>query len=97
MVRDTEAAVETIKKNIHVEPEIGIILGSGLGKLVDEFDDLVSIGFADIPNFPVPAVEGHKGEVVAVVLMGLGLSFLATIYPAWRAARIDPAEALRYE
>ena len=37
------------------------------------------------------------GEVVAVVCMGLGLSFLATLYPAWRASRIDPAEALRYE
>ncbi|MBM3951054.1 MAG: lipoprotein-releasing ABC transporter permease subunit [Rhodospirillales bacterium] len=36
-------------------------------------------------------------EVTAVVLMGLGLSFLATIYPSWRAATIDPAEALRYE
>ncbi len=36
-------------------------------------------------------------EVVAVVCMGLGLSFLATLYPAWRASRIDPAEALRYE
>jgi len=31
------------------------------------------------------------------VLMGLGLSFLATLYPAWRASKIDPAEALRYE
>ncbi|MBF0248340.1 MAG: lipoprotein-releasing ABC transporter permease subunit [Alphaproteobacteria bacterium] len=36
-------------------------------------------------------------EVASTVLMGLGLSFLATIYPAWRAARLDPAEALRYE
>ena len=41
--------------------------------------------------------EVDPGEVVSVLLMGLGLSFLATIYPAWRAARIDPAEALRYE
>jgi len=44
----------------------------------------------------LPAVV-NPGEVTAVVLMGLGLSFLATLYPAWRAARLDPAEALRYE
>jgi len=36
-------------------------------------------------------------EVTAIVLMALGLSILATLYPSWRAARTDPAEALRYE
>jgi len=38
-----------------------------------------------------------SGEVAAVVIMALALSFLATIYPSWRAARLDPVEALRYE
>jgi lipoprotein-releasing system permease protein len=37
------------------------------------------------------------GETSAVVIMALTLSFLATLYPSWRAARLDPVEALRYE
>jgi lipoprotein-releasing system permease protein len=41
--------------------------------------------------------EMDTGEVVAVACMSLTLSFLATLYPSWRAARLDPVEALRYE
>ena len=37
------------------------------------------------------------GEIASVVLMALALSFLATLYPSWRAARLDPVEGLRYE
>ena len=41
--------------------------------------------------------EVDFGETTAVVVMALTLSFLATLYPSWRAARLDPVEALRYE
>lgn len=41
--------------------------------------------------------EMDVGETVAVVIMALTLSLLATLYPSWRAARLDPVEALRYE
>ena len=38
-----------------------------------------------------------SGETFTVVVMAMVLSLLATLYPAWRAARLDPVEALRYE
>ncbi|MFL5045411.1 MAG: FtsX-like permease family protein, partial [Xanthobacteraceae bacterium] len=41
--------------------------------------------------------EMDPGETAAVVVMALTLSLLATLYPSWRAARLDPVEALRYE
>jgi lipoprotein-releasing system permease protein len=44
----------------------------------------------------LPADMNFK-ETSAVVVMALGLSLLATLYPSWRAARLDPVEALRYE
>ena len=44
----------------------------------------------------IPA-EMNNGEVTTIVVMALSLSVLATLYPAWRAAKLDPVEALRYE
>ena len=41
--------------------------------------------------------EVDTGEVIMVVCMALGLSILATLYPSWRASRLDPVEALRNE
>ena len=38
----------------------------------------------------------NPGEVLSVLAMAMGLSLLATLYPSWRAAKLDPVEALRY-
>ena len=45
-------------------PEIGLILGSGLGVLADEIENPVMIPYGDIPDFPVSTVEGHAGRLV---------------------------------
>ncbi len=46
-------------------PRYGIVLGSGLGSLVDAVEETARIAYADIPGFPVSAVSGHAGELVA--------------------------------
>ncbi|MBO2945082.1 purine-nucleoside phosphorylase [Paenibacillus sp. F411] len=47
-----------------VKPEVGLILGSGLGVLADLLTDTVSIPYHEIPHFPVSTVEGHDGELL---------------------------------
>lgn len=45
-------------------PQIGIVLGTGLGKLVDEIDIEIVLDYSDIPNFPVSTVESHSGKLI---------------------------------
>jgi lipoprotein-releasing system permease protein len=57
----------------------------------------VNLFSAEIYFFTRIPAHLQAGDVAAVVLMALALSFLATLYPSWRAARLDPVEGLRYE
>ena len=57
-------SAEYIKKNITKEPKIAVILGSGLGALVDAMEEKEIIPYHDIPNFPQSTVEGHAGNLV---------------------------------
>ena len=63
-------AVSFIKSKIgDFEPEIGIVLGSGLGELADEFCD-IALDYSDIPNFEASTISGHKGRLVFAEISG---------------------------
>ena len=57
-------SVEYIQSKIKRNPKIAIILGSGLGDLVNDVKDIEDISYKDIPNFPVSTVKGHEGKLV---------------------------------
>lgn len=63
-------AVNYIKQQSSVEPEIGIILGTGLGSLAEEIESPVIIEYTDIPEFPVSTVAGHAGRLIIGKLEG---------------------------
>lgn len=53
-----------IRGRVQESPEIGVVLGSGLGSLVDMMEDKTVIPYQEIPNFPRSHVEGHAGNLV---------------------------------
>ena len=57
-------AVAHIKKQISFEPEIGVILGTGLGSLVDGIEMVGTVDYDTIPHFPVSTVESHAGRLL---------------------------------
>lgn len=59
-----------IKEILKDTPEVGIILGSGLGELADKVENKIIIKYADIPNMPVSTVAGHAGQFVFGMLEG---------------------------
>jgi len=63
-------AVDFIRKTIAFEPEIGIILGTGLGSLVDGMELIGKIEYDDIPHFPTSTVESHHGRLLFGHLKG---------------------------
>lgn len=71
MYQYIEESVKVIQKKIgEFIPEFGIILGTGLGKLVDEIDVEYELMYANIPNFPISTVEFHTGKLIFGELSG---------------------------
>ncbi len=71
MLEKIKESVNYIKGKVESTPKVGIILGSGLGGLVEDIETEVSISYHDIPNFPVSTVSGHKGQLLFGKLNGV--------------------------
>ena len=70
MMNAIKASAEYIKGRTAFEPEVGIILGTGLGGLVEHIEIVEAIPYAEIPNFPVSTAEGHSGRLIFGLLGG---------------------------
>ena len=77
----------------------GVLLALNIDTVVPFLERLFSIQFLakDVYYISELPSDPQKSDVISIVLLSLGLSFLATLYPSWRASRVNPAEALRYE
>jgi len=64
MITRINETVDFLRTQGIVKPEIGIILGTGLGNLVNEIEIKHQLDYEDIPNFPVSTVEFHKGKLI---------------------------------
>ena len=77
----------------------GVVLALNIDVVVPFLERLFSIQFLSREVYYITELPSdlQTGDVVAIGLVSLLLSLLATVYPSWRAARVNPAEALRYE
>ena len=64
MLERIQETADFLKSKMHTHPETAIILGTGLGSLVNEITNKYEIGYETIPNFPVSTVEGHSGKLI---------------------------------
>ena len=70
MLERIKRTASYIQSRVEFTPEIGIILGTGLGGLVDSIEIHSSLDYADIPDFPISTVEGHHGRLIFGMLGG---------------------------
>jgi lipoprotein-releasing system permease protein len=78
---------------------VGVVTALNIDVIVPAIERALSIKFLSKEVYLIPDLPSdlQANDVVSIALMALGLSFVATLYPSWRAGRVNPAEALRYE
>ena len=78
---------------------LGLLIAFNIDTLVPALERLLATSFLPASIYVISRMpsQPQSGDIVPVVLISLALAFVATIYPSWRASRVNPAEALRYE
>ncbi len=77
----------------------GVALAFNIDVVVPWLEQLLNVKFLSREVYYITELpsDPQRSDVIAIALVSLALSLLATIYPSWRASRVNPAEALRYE
>lgn len=84
-------ATDVLRDRVGDSARVGIILGTGLGRLADEIEARASVPYGEIPGFPLSTVESHEGRLIAGTLRGVevvamqGRFHLYEGYSAWQA------------
>jgi len=96
---DSAEAASFVRSRTSIRPEIGIILGSGLGGLAAQVADSVTVPYADIPHFPRSGVEGHANHLVLGQVSGRAVVVMAGrvhLYEGFSAAQVAfPVRVMR--
>ncbi len=75
--KEFNETVKFLKKQYSGTPQVGIVLGSGLGSFVEEIDIEKEVAYEEIPHFPVSTVEGHKSQLIFGKLSGKNVMAMA--------------------
>jgi purine-nucleoside phosphorylase len=75
-LKDIDRAADAIRARINISPEVGMILGSGLGDLAESVTNAVIVPNDQIPQWPLSTVQGHKGRLVIGQLEGVNVLVL---------------------
>lgn len=90
-MKEINQAADAIRARIDIQPEVGMILGTGLGGLADTVEDAVIIPNDQIPQWPLSTVEGHRGRLVIGTLEGIRVLVLqgrTHLYEGYSMGRI---------
>jgi purine-nucleoside phosphorylase len=73
---ELDAAVAAVREHTDVEPDVGIVLGSGLGAFADAVEDAVELAYVDLPGWPVSTAVGHAGTLVLGTFGGVPVAVM---------------------